>query len=718
LVVVNRTVMAQCFLTACDTTGRKREQIRVNPDSCCSFFGVVSQSHVDKYALPRAKLPDSALLTSGGATGQKHWYEFYFEDRGQCYSVPLIACPDEFMPPNSTAILENWLTVILLGWDLTQICMAAISHHMMAPAYQGDTPRFIRRKEDGVWAAIPNGPLPEGPLLMLPLPPNSTSQNPSQTAIRRNPKVDRCHAGNNYNGANLQNASPALGKGPNTSRKVTFATQNRFGVLSSDAHSHSLTDMAQAAPPTHRRSRKQQKKDGKSMPIVQHNVPELPAHRGPLLDSVREPTTPSSSADITSSVLPQQASGNLRRHARKNSTATTNRWQGAQQRFQATPQPGYHGRGHNKAPGQVHQNTFLSPPKTSMAGDQEMSMPTLRPPKSIGNRSGNAAEPPRRLHFEQDAFNFGIEPVQSSKTQADFPSSVSPNQVDGNLSRHVAKNTTNAPNRRQGVQERRRSTPLANIHRQGQGKHSQLLPRTAFLPPTNPSMAGDQEMSMPTLRPPKSIGNRSSNAPEPPQRLRYEREACDFKIESVESPQTQGKIPPTKTKVAGLSGLTPTTSQPSNSITSPSNDASEPPKRFRTTPEPSDSKIGSLQTQKSHGRKSRNRKSKFHNSNSSSSQDAKKQRGQEAKSTFLTLDQRAAHAEIARNAHTIDSTMAADSAMGLDEDAGPAANYASTPNAWDRVYTQFLKHGGSQQRINRPFYASALSSSSAPSSSC
>src|SRR5689334_11150230 len=107
---------------ACDTSGKERELIRVNPDSCCSFFGVVSQSHVERYALPRAKLPDSALLTSGGVTAQKHWHEFYFKDRGQCYSVPLIACPDEFMPPNSVAILGNWLTVMLLGWDITQIC--------------------------------------------------------------------------------------------------------------------------------------------------------------------------------------------------------------------------------------------------------------------------------------------------------------------------------------------------------------------------------------------------------------------------------------------------------------------------------------------------------------------------------------------------------------------------------------------------------------------
>ena len=52
----------------------------------------------------------------------------------------------------------------------------------------------------------------------------------------------------------------------------------------------------------------------------------------------------------------------------------------------------------------------------------------------------------------------------------------------------------------------------------------------------------------------------------------------------------------------------------------------------------------------------------------------------------------------------------ADSAMGLGV-------YASSDSPWDRTYAQFLKHGGSWQRTNRPFYASTLSSSSEPSTS-
>jgi hypothetical protein len=227
-------------------------------------------------------------------------------------------------------------------------------------------------------------------------------------------------------------------------------------------------------------------------------------------------------------------------------------------------------------------------------------------------------------------------------------------------------------------------------------------------------MAGDLEMSMPTLRPPKPIGNRSGNAPEPLRRLQYEQEAFDIEIEPSQTSNLHGNIPPIKTQMASYTGSTPSTFQPPNSIATRSNDAAESLQRSRIAPEPSDSKIGSLQTPKSYGKR---RKSKFHTSISSSSQDGKQQRGQEAKTTFLTPDQRAAHAETARNSRTIDSTIAADTAMGLDEDAGPPANYASTPTAWDRVYTQFLKHGGSLQRVNRPFYASALTSSSASSSS-
>ena len=85
----------------------------------------------------------------------------------------------------------------------------------------------------------------------------------------------------------------------------------------------------------------------------------------------------------------------------------------------------------------------------------------------------------------------------------------------------------------------------------------------------------------------------------------------------------------------------------------------------------------------------------------------------EAKHEFLTLDQRAEHAETARKGHTLDTSMAADTAMGLDDEAGPPGVFASPSGAWDRVYAQFLKHGGSMQRCQRPFFATTPSSSGA-----
>ena len=94
-------------------------------------------------------------------------------------------------------------------------------------------------------------------------------------------------------------------------------------------------------------------------------------------------------------------------------------------------------------------------------------------------------------------------------------------------------------------------------------------------------------------------------------------------------------------------------------------------------------------------------------------QDWKEPLDQQLKTPFLTLDQRAEHARAARQARTIDSDTAADSVMGLDDDAGPPGVYAASDSPWDSTYAQFLKHGGSWQRTNRPFYASALSSSSA-----
>ena len=279
-VLVNRSVMAQCLLTACDPSGKEIGIVRVNPDSCCAFFGVVRQSHVDRYSLPRANLPDSALLTSGGVTSQRHWHEFFFKDRNQCYSVPLIACPDENMPPNSVAILGNWLTVIMLGWDLTQISMATISHHIMLPAYQGQKPRFIRKKQEGVWTAIPNGPLPRGPLERLPIPGKMGAKNSKPISPGRNPKVSQSDGNNNSKGSSGQKRLPAMSWRPQQPLAVTFATQNRFANIAPEENSDGLTNSSfpgQNAPP---KSRRQRKRDAKSMKNIDTVTRKPPAHRG------------------------------------------------------------------------------------------------------------------------------------------------------------------------------------------------------------------------------------------------------------------------------------------------------------------------------------------------------------------------------------------------------------------------------------------------------
>src|SRR5690242_12909032 len=124
-----------------------------------------------------------------------------------------------------------------------------------------------------------------------------------------------------------------------------------------------------------------------------------------------------------------------------------------------------------------------------------------------------------------------------------------------------------------------------------------------ILSPPKTSMADDIEMAIPTLRPPKSIGHQSTNACEPPGRLHYAPESSQTEIDHLQSSQTRDFPPPTKTKMAGDARLTVSTSQPPKPISNRSYDASESLQRSRNAPEQFDSKFGSLQTPKSHGRK-------------------------------------------------------------------------------------------------------------------
>jgi len=154
--------------------------------------------------------------------------------------------------------------------------------------------------------------------------------------------------------------------------------------------------------------------------------------------------------------------------------------------------------------------------------------------------------------------------------------------------------------------------------------------------------------------------------------------------------------------------------RPPKSIANPQNNVAEPLRRLGSDLSSPQSTIGPLENRNLHGGDNTSKLSRPH---SFDLQDMEEPHGQEFKKAFLSLDQRSEHARAARQARTIDSNLAADSAMGLDDEAGPPGVYASSDSPWDRTYAQFLKHGGSWQRTNRPFYASTLSSSSEPSTS-